>query len=438
VIAEPPPTLLGRQLPNGLRAFGHRNYRLFWSGQLISVVGTWMESVAQGWLILLLTHDPVALGARAAAQFLPVLVLGLFGGVVADAVPKRLALIVTQTSAGLLAMVMSILVITNTVQVWEIYLLAFCMGTVNAFDMPIRQAFVLEMAGRDDVMSAVALNSSAFNAARIVGPAIAGVLIATVGLAACFTLNAISYIAVVAGLLLMRTAELRTPDRVRMQRTWRSVLGQLAEGLSYIRHTPALFMAISVVGVVSTAALNFQVLLPLLAQDVLLGDSTTYGFLTSAAGVGSLTGALILAFGRPPTFRRLLVGAGTVGLAFVGLGISRSLPVSLVLLAFCGWGTISMAATTNILIQVMAPDQLRGRALSVYTTVFAGSTPIGGLFSGELVAIAGTPATFIIAGLISLGAVGASSARGWRDGWLRSGMIGGGPGPAAPAMEGPR
>ncbi len=396
----------GRRLPEGLRAFRHRNFRLFWTGQLVSLIGTWMQAVAQGWLVLQLTHDPVVLGLLGAVQFLPVLVLGLFGGVVADAVPKRPALVVTQSSAGILALILGLLDASGNVQVWEVFVLAACLGLVNAFDMPIRQSFVVEMVGRSDVANAVALNSAVFNAARIVGPAVAGILIAIVGIAACFLLNAASYVAVVAGLMLMRPADLRPPPVSALQRTWHSVLGQLAEGLRYVRNTPTVLLAIVVIGIVATAALNFPVLLPLLAQDVLHGDSTTYGFLSAAAGVGALVGALAIAFGKLPTIRSLLVGATVVGIAMLGLAAFRWLPLSLVMVAAAGWGTIAMAATTNTIIQLTTPDQLRGRVMSVYTTVFAGSTPIGAIFAGEVAGRAGTPAAFAVAGVISLATVG--------------------------------
>jgi MFS family permease len=398
------------RLPYGMRALYHRNFRLFWTGMLISLIGTWMESVAQSWLILQLTNDPVALGIRAAAQFTPVLILGLFGGVIADAFPKRPALLVTQSLAGIFAFVMFLLVFLGGVQPWQVYLIAVLYGTVNAFDMPIRQSFVTEMVGQDDITSAVALNSSVFNGTRIVGPAVAGILIATVGLSACFFLNAISYIAVVASILMMDKRELLAPPMTRLQRTARSVTDQLVEGLRYIRQTRPLLLAITILGIVATVAINFQVTLPLLARDVLGGDATTYGFLNSAAGVGSLTGALVLAVtGRAPTFQRLLVGAASIGVALIGLGWSQSLPMSMVLLAVAGWGTITMGATTNMLIQLISPPQLRGRAISVYTTVFAGTTPFGSLLIGEIIAYAGTAASFILAGVASV----ATAAAGW-------------------------
>jgi MFS family permease len=396
-------------LPQGLSALRHRNFRLFWVGQLISLIGTWMQTVAQGWLLVELTNgDAVALGLLAATQFLPVLALGLFGGVLADAVPKRNALVATQVISGVLALVLGLLVLDKSVQVWHIFVLAGLLGTVSAFDMPIRQSFVVEMVGREDIANAVALNSAVFNGTRIIGPAVAGILIATLGLAACFLINAASYVAVIAGLLVMREEELHRAPVSGLERTLRSVAGQLAEGLRYVRDTPTTFMAIAIVGVVSTAALNFVVLLPLLAQDVLGGGATTYGFLSSAAGVGSLIGALSLAFGSAPSFRRLLVGAAAVGVAMIGLGISTWLPLSLVLMTIAGWGLIAMAATTNTIIQLNTPDHLRGRVVSVYTTVFAGSTPFGGVISGSIAATAGTPAAFLVAGVVSLLAVGAA------------------------------
>jgi MFS family permease len=301
--------------------------------------------------------------------------------------------------------VLGLLDLSGTVQVWEVFVLAGLLGLVNAFDMPIRQSFVVEMVGRPDIVNAVALNSAVFNGARIVGPAVAGVLIALVGIAPCFLINAASYVAVVLGLLMMRIGELWPPPVSTLERTWHSVVDQLVEGLRYVRDTRETLLAIVVVGVVATAALNFQVLLPLLASDVLHGDATVFGFLSAAAGVGSLLGALVLAFGRPPTIRRLLTGTAVVGVAMLGLALSRWLPASLVLMALAGWGVIAMSATTNTIIQLTTPDHLRGRVMSVYTTVFAGSTPIGALFAGAVAGRAGTPAAFAVAGAISVGTV---------------------------------
>jgi MFS family permease len=424
VIASPLPPAQSR-LPVGLRAFQHRNFRLFWVGQAISLIGTWMQTVAQSWLIFQLTHDPIALGLLAVVQFAPVLVLGLFGGVVADAFPKRNALVATQAASLVLALLLGLLDLSGAVQVWEVFVLAGLLGIVSAFDMPIRQSFVVEMVGREDIVNAVALNSALFNGTRIVGPAIAGLLITTVGIAACFLINAASYVAVIFGLFLMRARELRPPPVSALERTWRSVVGQLAEGLRYVRDTPSIRIAIIVLGLVSTAAINFGVVLPLLAQNVLGGGAETFGFLSSATGIGSLVGALVLAFGPPPTMRRALVGAAAIGLGMLGIAFSRSLIADLLLMALAGWGMISMGATINTMIQLTAPDHLRGRVMSVYTTVFVGSTPIGGLISGSIAAAIGTPAVFLVAGLVSLLTVGGAVL------WLARG---GGPRPV-PAGE---
>jgi predicted MFS family arabinose efflux permease len=273
---------------------------------------------------------------------------------------------------------------------------------VNAFDMPVRQSFTVEMVGRADVVNAVALNSAVFNGTRIVGPAVAGILIATVGLEWSFFINGFSYLAVMAGLLMMRTDELFVTERAVVERTWRSVIDQLAEGLRYVRDTPTILLALSVLGIVATVALNFQVLIPVLARDVLQGDAGTFGFLMAAGGVGSLLSSLALAFGRRPTMRLLIGGAAVVGVAMMGLGFSRWLPLSLLLMMTAGWGTIAMAATTNTLIQLTVPDMLRGRVMSVYTTVFAGSVPLGGLFAGGIAAVAGAPAALAVGGALAV------------------------------------
>ena len=390
------------RLPKGLSSFRHHNFRLFWLGMLVSLVGTWMQQVGQAWLVLELTNDPVALGLVAAAQFTPVLFLGLFGGILADAVSKRKALVITQIAAGLLALILGLLVISSQVQVWHVFVLALCLGVVNSFDMPIRQSFVVEMVGRSDIANAVALNSAVFNITRIIGPAIAGLTIAAIGIHPLFFINAVSYLAVVVSLFFMRPHELRPTARAVVERNLRSVVNSLVEGLRYTRHDPQIFLAIAVLAVVSTFALNFQVLIPLVARDVLLGDADTYGFLMAATGVGSVLSAMSIAFGKRPGMGRLLVGAAAIGVAMVGVGLSRSVPISLALMFLAGWGLISMAATCNTIIQLAVPDVLRGRVMSVYTTVFAGSTPFGGIFSGGLAAIGGAPAALIVGGGIAV------------------------------------
>jgi predicted MFS family arabinose efflux permease len=400
-------------MPHGLDPFRHRAFRLFWSGQAVSLVGTWIQQIAQAWLVLELTGDPMALGLVGAAQFAPVLVLGLFGGVAADALPKRTGLLGTQVASLLLALVLGLLTLAGVVEVWHVLVLALALGAVNAFDMPIRQAFVVEMVGREDVGSAVALNSAVFNGTRVIGPAVAGLLIATVGLAACFLLNAASYAAVVVGLLLIRRDELLSPPSRHV--AWRAgpIAHELAEGLRYVRDTPATLLAITLVGLVSLFALNFQVVLPLVARDLLGGGPETFGFLAAASGVGSLVSALSLAFGGGATLRRLLLGAAVIGASMSFLAFSSNPMVSAGLLFAAGWGLIAMAATTNTLLQLTTPDVLRGRVMSVYTTVFAGSSPFGNLLTGAIAAVAGVGAALIAGGVLSLGATGAAAL------WLR-------------------
>ncbi|MEO8625426.1 MAG: MFS transporter, partial [Candidatus Limnocylindrales bacterium] len=397
------------RLPEGLIAFRHRNFRLFWTGMLVSLIGTWMQSVGQAWLVLQLTNDPLALGIVAVAQFGPIIFLGPIGGIVADSISKRKALMITQITAGLLALILAVLYATHQVQVWHIFVLALGMGVVNSFDMPIRQAFVIEMVGREHIANAVALNSTVFNITRIIGPAIAGLTIAGIGIEPLFFVNAVSYLAVVVSLVMMRPSEMRPPtERAVVSRNVQSVVNLLVEGFRYTRGNPRILLVIVVVGLVSTFAMNYSVLIPVVARDVLHGDADTYGFLMSAAGLGSLVSALSIAFRRTASMDRLFVGAALVGLGMVGVGVSRWLPLSLAMMFVAGWGGISMAATANTTIQLAVPDILRGRVVSLYTTVFVGSTPIGGLFSGLIASgFGGAPAAVIVGGsLAAMAAVG--------------------------------
>lgn len=391
------------RLPTGLAAFRHHNFRLFWTGMLVSLIGTWMQSVGQAWLVLQLTNDPLALGIVAMAQFGPILILGPLGGIIADSVSKRRALIVTQTAAALLALILALLYVTGQLQVWHIFVLALGLGVVNSFDMPIRQAFVIEMVGRADIANAVALNSTVFNMTRVIGPAIAGLTIAGLGLTPLFFINAVSYMAAVLSLLVMRTREIQTPtERAVVSRHLRSVVDLLGEGVGYVRSHPNILLVIALVGAVSTFAMNYSVLIPVVARDVLRGDADTYGFLMSVSGLGSLVAALSIAFRASKSMNRLFIGAALCGLAMVGLGVSRWLPLSLAMMFVAGFGAISMAATANTMIQLAVPDVLRGRVVSLYTTVFVGSTLIGGLFSGVVASgFGGAPAALIGGGSLA-------------------------------------
>jgi len=385
------PILVEQQQAKGLlRAFTalrHRNFRLFWFGQLISLIGTWMQSIGQAWLVLELSHNALTLGLVGALQFLPVLFFALFGGVFADRWPKRKVLLFTQSSAMILAFVLWILIITGVVQIWQILVLATLLGFTNALDMPTRQAFVGEMVAREDLPNAVALNSSLFNMARIVGPGIGGLIIALLGVGPLFLLNALSFIAVIVGLalidqnrLFVHEKHLGEGDHVK-QGTLKSV----REGLSYVFHTPSVALIIAVVGIISLFGINFNVVLPLFATDVLHVGATGFGFLSSAFGIGSLLSALWLAWAnRRPSIRQMLIGATAFGITEILFALSHTYILSLVLIAAVGFAQIAFSAIANTTLQTVSPNHLRGRVMSVYMVVFAGSTPIGNLFTGGL------------------------------------------------------
>ncbi len=402
-----------------LSAFRHRNYRLFFGGQLISLVGTWMQQVAQAWLVLQLTHDPIWLGIVAAAQFLPVMVLGLFAGVAADALPKRRVLIATQTVMMVLAAVLAVLVITGAVEVWMILFLAFLLGIANAVDMPVRQAFSIELVGREDIGNAVALNSAMFNGARVVGPAAAGLAIAAFGVGPAFAINAVSFLAVIVGLRLMDDRALHVPEGVRLIRPTSAgaVVENLKEGLQYVRGTPVVLLAVVTVGAVATVGMNFNVLIPAFAQGQLGSGAAGYGFLMAASGVGSLLAAVRLVMGGKPRPIRLATGALILGAASLALAVTFSFPVAIVLMVFVGFGSILMAATGNTTIQLAVPDHLRGRVMSVYTTVFSASVPIGGLAMGAVASVFGVSIAIALGGVLTL----LAGLAAWA--WGRSGVF---------------
>jgi MFS family permease len=387
---------------NALRALRHRNYRLFFGGQAISLAGSWMQSVAQAWLVLTLTNDPLILGVVAAAQWTPVLVLGLFGGLIADALPKRPTLIALEAVMATLAVALGVLTLAGVVEVWMILVLAILLGCVNAIEMPVRQAFAVEMVGRADIVNAIALNSATFNAARVVGPAVAGLMIAAFDISIAFFVNGASFLAVIVGLLLMRPAELHGAPPIPRPHTVRAVLASVGEGITYARRTPAVLLPVVIVGLAATIGMNFQVTIPPYARDVLAGDAAAFGFLMTASGLGSVAAALYLATRRRPSAWAIAVGATMLG---VGLLLAAAAPVyavALPALAFAGFGAIWMAANGNTLIQATVPDELRGRVISVYTTVFAGSTPFGALYAGFLASRWGAVAALAVGGILTV------------------------------------
>ena len=410
-------TLIGR---GGLRALHHRNFRLYWGGQAISLIGTHMQRAAQAWLVLTLTDDPLMLGLLVTAQFGPVLVFGLFGGMVADSLPKRRTLVATQSIAMSLAFALGILAATGTAQVWHVLLMALLLGVTSVVDIPTRQTFVIEMVGRDDVVSAVALNSALLNAAKVIGPAIAGVTIGTFSVAVAFFVNGFSFVAVIGGLLAMRADEFTPVAMAALPRTLREVSANLAEGLRYSVRTRDVLLALSVVGLVSTVAMNLQVLIPPLARDVLGTGASGFGFLMAASGLGSIIGALAVASrGRPRTIA-IVVAALVLGIFEVGLGISRSMELSLVCMGGVGLAGVVMTTNANTLIQTLVPDHLRGRVMAVYVTVFVGSTPIGGLLFGAIAGAFGTAASLLAGGAIAAVVATVALLVGLRRGLFRS------------------
>ena len=397
-----------------MTAFRYRNYRLFFVGQTISLIGTWMQQVAQAWLVLQVSGgDPLWLGVVAAAQFVPVMILGLFAGVLADVLPKRQTLLAVQVVMMILAIILAVLAATGLVEIWMIIVLALLLGCANAVDMPVRQAFAIEMVGPRDVGNAVSISSAMFNGARVVGPAVAGLTIGAFGIPAAFAINAASFLAVIVALAAMRDDDLRLARLVPRPRSFADVIENLVEGLRYVRHTPIVLMAVTVVGLVATFGMNFQVLIPPLAQDVLASDAAGYGFLMTASGLGALVAAVGLVIGGKPRPMRIATGALVLGVATVALALSTSYPLSLLLMLPIGAGGIAMAATANATIQLNVPDGLRGRVMSVYTTVFAASIPIGGLATGALASVAGIPLTIALGGILSL-ATGVAAVVWWR------------------------
>ncbi|UZJ24205.1 MFS transporter [Rhodococcus antarcticus] len=354
------------------------NYRLYVSGQAVSLVGTWMQTVAQSWLVLTLTGSGTALGLVVALQTLPVLLLGPYGGVVADRIDKRRLMIGLQSMMGVLALVLGLLTTTGTVQLWQVYVLAFLLGLNNCFENPARQSFVLEMVGPTDLRNAVSLNSVLVNAARAVGPAIAGIIIATGGTGVCFLLNAVSFAAVVFTLSRLDVSALNPSTPAPRGR------GQLREGLSYVRHTPALGVPLLMMALVGCLTYEFQVVLPVMADQTFHGGSQTYGFMTGAMGVGAVVGGLYVAARGRTGIRTLVVTAAMFGLVVLLAAAAPVLWVELVALALVGAVSVGFLSTGNSTLQLTAAPHMRGRVMALWAVAFLGSTPIGGPIAGAV------------------------------------------------------
>jgi MFS family permease len=372
------------------------NYRLYFFGQIVSMSGTWIQSVAQMWLVYQITGSGVALGVVTALQFTPVLVAGMWGGIVADRFDKRKILMATQSAAALLAALLGILTAFEIVELWMIYVLAFALGSVSVIEVPTRQSFVIEMVGEDQLSNAIGLNSTVFTSARVIGPAIAGVLIAGVGIAWCFLINALSFAAVIVSLTKMNAAELHRGAPVERSK------GQLREGLRYVWNTPILRTSLLMMAIIGTIAFNFRILLPVMAEEEFGGGAGTYGALSAVMGVGTVLGALFVASRKYPTRKTLIYSAMAYGVLIVIAGLAPNVSLEMIALVPMGAAGIAFIATANSTLQLNAKESMRGRVMALYSVVFLGSTPIGSPIVGWIGETFGVRSGFFISGFACL------------------------------------
>ncbi|MDQ1722375.1 MAG: hypothetical protein QOI26_2109 [Pseudonocardiales bacterium] len=359
-------------------ALANPNYRRYFSGQAVSLIGTWMQTVAQSWLVLQLTGSATALGLVVGLQTLPVLLLGPYGGVVADRVDKRRLMIALQAMMGLLALALGLLTVTHEVRLWQVYLLAVLLGLNNCFENPARQAFVLEMVGPAHLRNAVSLNSVLVNVARAVGPAVAGLIIAVGGLGICFLLNAVSFVAVVVSLATLDTATLQPAPAASRTR------GQLVEGFRYVRSTPALAVPLAMMALIGCLAYEFQVVLPVVAKQTFGGGPQVYGFMTAAMGLGAVIGGLWVAARGRVGIRSLVNSAAGFGVVIAAAAAAPTLPLELVALTLVGAASVGFLAKGNSSLQLAASPSMRGRVMALWAVAFLGSTPIGGPIAGAV------------------------------------------------------
>ncbi len=396
------------RLSRHLRDYSHntfsslyvRNYRLYFIGQIISTSGTFMQSVAQAWLVLRLTNSGAALGIASALQYVPILLLGPYGGVIADRLPKRKILYATQTLSGLLALTLGGLVATGLVRLWMVYVLAFCLGMVTVFDNPARQTLYIELVGPDNLRNAVTLYSTLVNLARIIGPALAAGIIASVGLAPCFIINGVSYVAVVIMLAMMRAEELLiTPPAPRTK-------GQLREGFRYVASSPILGPTLLVMAIIGMLTFEFQVSLPLIAQFTFKGDASSYAFLTGSMGFGAAFGGILFASLKSINVRKLVSASLVFGLAVLAAAFMPSLFLSGLALVVVGICSINFSSLGNSILQLESSPQMRGRVMSFWSIAFLGSTTLGGPIVGWFAQAAGARWGLALGGVAALAAAG--------------------------------
>lgn len=407
--------------PGRLSALSFRDFRLFWFGQLISLSGTWMQSVAQGWLVYRLTKSPLYLGMVAAAGALPILLFTLIGGIIADRFPKRNILLVTQALSIVPALLLGTLTSLGVVHVWQVAVLAALLGTINAIDIPARQSFLIEMVGKGHVVNAIALNSAAFNGARIIGPMIAGLSIQYFGLPACFFINAASFIAVIVALANM---EARGDIFVKSE----GAINDFKKGLAFIRGEGEIKRTMALIGIFSLVGLPYITLLPIFAEEVFHRGAQGLGFLVGASGVGALTAALgIAVMGNIEHKTRFMSLAGLCfSFALLSFAFSKTFWLSLVVIMIGGWGMVSYLAAANSFIQITVPDELRGRVMSVYAFVFLGLVPVGNSIMGVAADAFGTTNAVAAGGVICIAASAVFAKASLRPGSAGAGNAGSG------------
>jgi MFS family permease len=385
-----------------MRALRHRNFQLFFSGQLISLTGTWMQSVAQAWLVYKMTNSALLLGSVGFASQFPVFLVAPLGGITADRVNRQRLVIATQIASMILAGILAALTLFHLIHVWHIFVLAALLGVVNAFDIPGRQSFLIDMVGKEDLMNAIALNSSIFNGARVIGPSIAGILVARIGEGWCFAANAISYIAVIIGLFMMRV---HSVPRVSKH----SPIEDIIEGFRWVNQTRVIRALLLLIGLVSLVGMPYTVLMPIFADQILHSGARGLGILMGATGVGALFGALTLAAksgGVKGLGRWVTIACATFGISVFCFAFSKSFWLSAAFLMPAGYSIMLQMACSNTLIQTMVPDDLRGRVMSLYSMMFMGMAPVGAFFGGALAHRAGAPITVAAGGIASiLGAI---------------------------------
>ncbi|MDV3428635.1 MAG: MFS transporter [Bacillota bacterium] len=381
-------------------ALTHKNFRYFFIGSCISLIGTWIQNTSQSWLVLTLTNSPLKLGIVTALQFTPLLLFSLFAGAAVDRVSKKKLLIITQSSMMLLALILAVLVFTGKIKYWHILILATLLGLANTVDMPTRQSFIIEMVGKDDLLNAIALNSSMFNGARLIGPGIAGLLIYYLGFPLCFFLNAASFIPLIFGITRMKISEARNLADKEM--SFKSIIHDIKDGIIYISRKDEIYRTVILIAIVGTFAMNYSVLIPLLAKEVLRSGSKGYGYLMSSMGAGSLISALIIAAkSKKPERSVLYISTFVISLMLLLIGFTKIYILGIFLLFLMGIFNVKFSTTANTRIQLASSNEYRGRVMSVYSLVFAGVTPIGSLFSGGISDRFGVSNAFIISAIVT-------------------------------------